>query len=142
MTNLNKKEINHIKEFQESITIKEIKDFGNIFIYCSNIIPIKKLYNFYIEYLEKKLLESLEISKKNNNSTYICHINLKNINIKNISYTFLKKANNKIKNNPLLENTLKEANFYYKNKIAKVIFMFIYNLIDDDTKKKYKLIYN
>ena len=68
MTNLNKKEINHIKEFQESITIKEIEGFGNIFINCSNIIPIKKLYNFYIEYLEKKLLESLEISKKNNNS--------------------------------------------------------------------------
>ena len=142
MANLNKKEIKHIKEFQESISIKEIGGFGNIFITFSDIIPIKKLYNFYIEYLEKKLLEGLEISKKNNNSTYICHINLENINMKNISYTFLRKANNKIKNNILLHDTLKQANFYSKNKIAKVVFMFLYNLIDDDTKKKYKLVCN
>ena len=97
MTSLNEKEINHIKEFQNSIVVKEIKGFGNIFINYSCIIAKKKLYGFYIEYLEKLLLKALEISKQNNNSTYICHIDLKNLKFQNISYTLLKIANNKSK---------------------------------------------
>lgn len=142
MTSLSEKEINHVKAFQNSLVVKEINGFGTIFINYSSIIAQKKLYGFYIEYLEKILLKALEISKKNNNSTYICHINLKNLKLKNISYTLLKMANNKIKNNPILQDTLKEANFYCKNKITKVVFSFLYNLVDNDTKKKYRLIYN
>ena len=142
MTSLSEKEINHLKGFQNSLVVKEIKGVGNIFINYSYIIAKKKLYGFYIEYLEKILLKALEISKKNNNCTYICHINLENLKLKNISYTLLKTANNKIKNNPLLQDTLKEANFYCKNKITKIVFSFLYNLLDNDTKKKYRLIYN
>ena len=142
MYSLSEKEIDHVKVFQKSLKVKEINGFGNIFIDYSCIIAKKKLYGFYIEYLEKILLTALEISKKHNNSTYICHINLKNLKIKNISYTLLKMANNKIKNNTLLQDTLKEANFYCKDKITKIVFTFLYNLVDNDTKKKYRLIYD
>lgn len=140
MFTLNQIEIEHIKEFQKCIIVKEINGFGNIFINYFDLIPKKKLYSFYIEYLEKILLEGLEISKKNNNSTYICHINLENLKVKNISYSLIKIANNRIKNNDNLQNTLKEANFYCQNKITKMAYGFLYNLLDNDTKKKFKLV--
>ena len=140
MLNFTKKEIEHIKIFQKSIYIEEIDGYGNIFINYSGFVMKRKILSFYIEYIEKVLLEALEVSKKNKNKQYICHIIFKNIEMKNISYNFCKMAVNKIENNKKLHDTLKEAKFYCKNKISKGIFLIIYNLLDKDTKKKYKLI--
>ena len=141
MSNLTKKEIEHIEMFQKSFSIKEVDEMGHIFINCCNIIAKKKLYNFYIEYFENILFEALKISNKYNKNTYICHINLKDVKIKNFSYGFLKFANERINNNEKLWNTLKEARFYCKHKITKALFLFLYKLVDKDTRQKYHLIY-
>ena len=141
MTNFTIKDNKYIELLRENIEVKEIDKYGNVFINCCHIYPKKKLYSCYVNYLETVLKKALEISNKNNNNTLICHINLKNIKLKNFSYSFIKYVNERIANNEFFNDKLESANFYYKNTITKGIYNFIYNLIDDNTKKKYNLIY-
>lgn len=140
MYKLSANEIDHFKILKDNIEVKNISGYGNIFINCCNIKPKKKLYQLYFEYLEKILKEAILISKKNNNETFICHINLNNITLTNFSYSFCKFLNNKLTNNPCFDDKLKTANFYYKNKITKSIFNLIYNIMDKEIRQKYKLI--
>ena len=140
MYKLSVNEIEHFEILKNNIEVKDISGYGNIFINCSNIKPKKKLYFLYFEYLEKNLKEAIHISESYNNKTFICHVNLDNITLRNFSYSFCKFLNDKLTNNPIFDNKLQTANFYYKNKVTKYIFDIIYNIMDQDIRKKYNLI--
>jgi len=128
------------EKYKHIAIVKEYNNFGNLCFYIQNLDLkyLKNSHTEFIEYIYLCCLESLNISKSHNNSTYTVHVYLENVSMKHFSLSLFKKLNKKLEEN--LEEVLDTCYVYNATNTTKKIFSIISPFLNNDTKSKIVLL--
>jgi hypothetical protein len=121
----------------------EKNGYGNSIFIIKDIFPgkiSKQNKELFITHIISVIEESLEISRKNNETTVYVHIYLNSCTFKNFSLSFTKKMICTLSNR--FEDTLEMMYIYSESVLFSNIWNLAKHFIEDDTRSKIKQIKN
>tara|TARA_X000000950_G_scaffold167388_1_gene204423 strand:+ start:3819 stop:4250 length:432 start_codon:yes stop_codon:yes gene_type:complete len=130
------------KNFSDFMYVEERNKKGHIIIDLNkfNNRDYKNKENIFIQYSMFVILESLQISEKNNNKNkIIVHVNMVGTTRDNFSLSFFKIVNNVL--DEAFEDEIMEVCYVYsKSKLAGVLWKLIKPILHKDSRNKFKFV--
>jgi len=130
------------KDFYDFMYVEERNKKGHIIIDLNkfNNRDYKNKENIFIQYSMFVILESLQISEKNNNKNkIIVHVNMVGTTRDNFSLSFFKIVNNVL--DEAFEDEIMEVCYVYsKSKLAGVLWKLIKPILHKDSRNKFKIV--
>lgn len=128
---------------KNNIYVTEKNDIGHSIFILKYFFPgkiNKKLREIFIEYIVCVIRKSLSISKKYDKKTGYAHIYLNNCSNKNFSMKLFRNINKLLAET--FEDTVEYIYIYSNSVMFKNVWKIIRNFIDNDTRKRIKLIHD
>ena len=128
------------KMFSSFLYYSDFDGVGSILFRMEYFKPkeVKKNYNEFTQYVMYTCLNAINISKKNGWSTIRSYVNLNNCTIDNFSLKIFKHINKLT--STAFPDTLETCFICSSTKLFKVLWGFVYKIIDEETRGKFKLV--
>lgn len=130
------------KDFYDFMHVEERNKKGHIIIDLNkfNNRDYKNKESIFIQYSMFVILESLQLSEKNNNKNkIIVHVNMVGTTRDNFSLSFFKLVNKVL--DEAFENEIMEVCYVYsKSKLAAVLWKLIKPILHKDSRNKFKIV--
>ena len=128
--------------FSDFMYVEERNKKGHIIIDLNkfNNRDYKNKESIFIQYCMFAILESLQLSEKNNNKNkIIVHVNMVGTTRDNFSLSFFKKVNTVLEE--AFENHIMEICYVYsKSKLASILWKLIKPIVHKESRNKFKII--